>query len=286
MSNVPRLLILLTFLGVVVFVCWQLVRTPLRRATVDRFARRQQVVVTQTNAAHVVAALGISRRWRRAGLVLGLLLGGLWSLRQGELTLYFLAGFLGWFAGAVIAEWRISRLDEPGDRRAAALAPRGLTTYLTPLVRTLAGGTFAVAAIAAAAAVAAAGFSTTWLGWVLYLVAIVAVLALTARAIVDRPSGFVDEALREADDALRCHGLTVLAGSGIAAAYPPIIEFLLRTAYPDGVPVSMEPFWVLLVMVALLFLGYWVATRSPSARDSRAARQAPEPNIDHGAARA
>ncbi|MDO5502844.1 MAG: hypothetical protein Q4G67_06690 [Actinomycetia bacterium] len=286
MSNLPRVLLLLALVSLVGLVGWLLVRSPLRRATVERFARRQRIVMADGNATHVVGALGISHRWRRAGLVVGLFLGALWSLRQGELTLYFLAGFLGWFAGAVIAEWRIGRLDEPGERRSAVLAPRGITTYLTPLIRTLAGGALGLAAVAAVAALVRSGFSMSWLAWVLYVVLLVVVLGLTARAIVERPSGFVDESLRDADDALRCHGLTVLAGAGIAAMHPPVVEFLVRAAYPFGVPSSMDPLWTLLVMVVLLVLGYWVATRSPSARESRAVRQAPDAAVDHGAATA
>lgn len=280
MTALTALLLLITVLALVLVAGWVLVRTPLSRVTVDRFARRQHVALTDSNATHVVATLTVSHRWRRVGLVVGLLLGVVWSLRQGELTLYFLAGFLGWFAGAVIAQWRISRLDGPGDRRAAALAPRGITTYLTPLVRILGGGTLGLAVAAAATALVRAGVSVAWTGWALYLGAVVAVLVLTARAIVERPSGFVDTAVRDADDALRCHGLTVLAGAGIAAAYPAIVAFVLQAGYPAGVPSSMDPLWTLGVMIVLLALGYWVATGSPSARAGRE----PEPILDRGAA--
>ena len=94
------------------FLGWIVARSPLKRSTVERFARRQRLELTDANAGYVVSALLITHRWRRAGLVLGLGLAGLaWSLQHGSISLHFLAGFLGWFVGAVVAEWRISRLD-------------------------------------------------------------------------------------------------------------------------------------------------------------------------------
>ncbi|HHU09010.1 MAG TPA: hypothetical protein GXZ60_03185 [Intrasporangiaceae bacterium] len=264
------LLVLIAFAGI----GWILARSPLKRTTVERFARRQRIAVVDANAAHVVGALLITHRWRRAGLVLGLLIGVVWSLQHASLNLNFLAGFLGWFVGAVVAEWRISRLDQGEQRRVAGLEPRSVTRYVTPLVLGIAAVIAIAVVVVAGAALARDGATWSWARWVLYSVAVVVVLALTARTIVGRPSGFVDPEVREADDALRCHGLTVLAGSAVAAAYPAIVELAVLAAYPDGVPSSVDPGWTFLIFVVLVALGWWVAVRSPSAREGRVARTA------------
>ena len=248
---------------------WVVARSPLKRRTVERFAGRQHLELVDANAAHVVSALLITHRWRRAGLVLGVLAGVVWSMQDGSLTLHFLGGFLGWFVGAVIAEWRISGLDQPGTRRIAALEPRRLSRYIT-LVAVLAASLVAVVLVVTGIVAAArAGVSWAWGGWMAYSAAVTVALAVTARAIVARPSGFADAAVREADDALRCHGLTVLVGSWIATAYPPIVGLALQATHPTGAPTSTDPAWTLLVMAALILLGWWVAVWSPSARTGR-----------------
>ena len=120
-------------------------------------------------------------------------------------------------------------------------------------------------------AIVRAGFSTEWLADAAYTVILLGALALTARAIVHRPSGFVDASIRDADDALRGHGLTVLVGSAIALLYPAIWTFAVQTAYPTGVPHSIDPSWVLLIFVGCVAVGWFVASRSRSVRASRAA---------------
>lgn len=270
-------LVLLGLIALVVLSIFALIgrvvaRSPLRRSTVERFARRQRLELVDASSPHVVAALLITHRWRRAGLVLGVLVGSAWSLQYGSLTLHFLTGFLGWFVGAVVAEWRISGLDQPGTRRVAGLEPRSLTCYVTPVVLVATSVVAVVLVFAGVAAVIRTGMTWDWVGWATYSGAVMAVLALTARAIVARPSGFVDSAVREADEALRCHGLTVLVGSGVAAAYPPIAGLAVLAIHPDGVPYPMDPAWTLLVMVALVVLGLWVAVWSPSARTARDSR--------------
>lgn len=58
-------------------------------------------------------------------------------------TLHLIAGLLGWFAGAVIAERRIGGLDTPGARRAATLERRTVTRDPTVEALALAGITTA-----------------------------------------------------------------------------------------------------------------------------------------------
>lgn len=265
------------------FLGWIVARSPLKRSTVERFARRQRLELTDANAGYVVSALLITHRWRRAGLVLGLLAGLAWSLQHGSISLHFLAGFLGWFVGAVVAEWRISGLDQAGQRRAAGLQPRSLARYVTPLVLAIAGVVGLVLLGAAVAAAVRAGVTWAWAGWLAYSLGVLALLWLTFRATIARPSGFVDGAVRGADDALRCHGLTVLLGSGIAVAYPAVSAFAVASVHPDGMPYSMDPAWTLLVMTALILLGLWVAVWSPSARASRVEVSRPRPPVEEAA---
>lgn len=275
MTRSPAVLILLA-LGVGLLVLAVLVglliaRSPLKQRTVDRFAARQELRLVAANATHTVGALLLTHRWRRAGLVVGLLAGVVWSLQYGSLTLHFLAGFLGWFAGAVIAEWRISGLDRPSARRVADLQPRRVSSYVTPGVLAVTALTALAVVVVASIALARAGATPAWFGWMAYALGVVAVLYLTARAVVGRPSGFADADVREADDALRCHGLTVLAGSGIAASYPAMTGLAVQAAYPGGVPGSADPGWSLLIMIGLIVLGWWVAVGSPSPRRRRPA---------------
>lgn len=268
-----RALEVLLIVGVVlvlaVMVAWATARGPLRRGTVERFSRRQRLELTDDNATHVVGALLVTHRWRRAGLVVGLGVGLLWSMHAGALTLHLIAGLLGWFVGAVVAEWRIGRLARPGDRRVAGLAPRGITRYLTAEVRAIVALVGAGLLVLLVVAVVRAGAQGVWWGWLVYVLALGAGLVLTAGAVVERPSGFVDAGVRAADDALRCHGLTVLAGSAVAAAYPALVGLALLAVYPTGVPPTADPPWALGVVLLCLVTGYLVAVWSPSTRAAR-----------------
>ena len=239
---------------------------PLKQHVVERFAGRQALHLTHGNAAHVVSALTITHRWRRVGLVVGLALGVLWALKDSGITLDLFAGFLGWFVGAVVAQWRIGTLGEPGERRAASLASRSVTSYVTRANLVLLGVAVVAWASLAVAAAVRAGLTREWWFDLITSLALLLVLALTARAIISRPSGFVDHDVREADDALRGHGLTVLAGSAIALLYPSLWSFALQTAYPDGVPHSMDPSWVFLILLVCTAVGWHVASTSRSVR--------------------
>ena len=269
LSALEVLLILGVVLVLTLMVAWATARGPLRRGTVERFSRRQRLELTDDNATHVVGALLVTHRWRRAGLVVGLGVGLLWSMLHGALTLHLIAGLLGWFVGAVVAEWRIGRLARPGERRSAALAPRGVARYLTAGVRAIVALVGVGLLVLLVLAAVRGGGQGAWWGWLGYVVVLGAGLVLTARAVVERPSGFVDAGVRAADDALRCHGLTVLAGSAVAAAYPAIAGLALLVAYPTGVPVSAEPPWAVGIVLGCLVTGYLVAAWSPSTRAAR-----------------
>ena len=81
---------------------------PIRKTRVDRFAARQVLPITPVNGEQVVRALGITHRWRRLGLMSGFAVAATVAAMQARIEVNFLAMFLGWFVGAVIAEWRIS----------------------------------------------------------------------------------------------------------------------------------------------------------------------------------
>src|SRR5688572_8069208 len=123
----PRLL--LTFLPIILMilaiVVWASTRYRITRRQLNRFAERQRIIVTPENGILLVEALSISHRWRRFGLALGVLTGVAVSVAAApphSLEIYLNSGamFLGWFAGALVGEWRIaSRPVVAGTRRVA-----------------------------------------------------------------------------------------------------------------------------------------------------------------------
>lgn len=88
------------------------------------------------------------------------------------------------------------------------------------------------------------------------------------RRIVGRPQAYADVELRAADDALRGHALTVITGSAIAAAGPPLAAFLavVGSASADAGAWDGAGTLALYVLVAL---GWSVASASASMRARR-----------------
>lgn len=215
------------------------VTLPVTRARVERFARRQRLVITPDNGARVMEYLATTRRWRASGLVLGALGGLLWSLPDGKLTLSFTALFGGWFVGAVIAEWRVAALPS-GERRSALLQPRQLRDYLGPLARALPATS--AAACTALAVANLAGSLRQDTGLILPIVAWTAaagvglalVTAIQRHVLVRRQSPAAADVLA-ADDAIRSRSVRVLAGSAVAAAGFPAASLvaMLSSAYPS-----------------------------------------------------
>ena len=268
------------------------VRAPLGRRTVDRFARRQHLVVDTANGGHVVRALALVLRWRRLGLVTWFAVAALVSVTRGELTVDFVAMFLGWFAGAVVAEWLAAGLPAGSGPRRATLRARSLGTYVTALDRVLLfavlGLTAAVAAVAFVGAVAT-GRAGTWAVWVAGTLAAAAALAVTARRVVRRPQPTDDRSLLAADDALRAHSLTVLCGCAIAASGVPLgrLADLAAGVLPEGAWSGGTSDGVgALALVVCVALGWFVADRSASVRARGAAGRAavPAPATPRGVA--
>lgn len=272
-------LVLLAGLALLVLGLWLvlLVGRPVDRRRVERFVRRHDLPLTDDNGPVVVRALAVSHRWRRFGLASGFLVAAVWSLREGRLQVDFLAMFLGWFLGAVVAEWRIAGPPVEGPRRSVDLAPRTVAGFVTGTVRAAflavlgltAGAGLVVGVLALAGRVPDLA---TWLVPVVELVAGAVVVGLTARRVVDRPRPVASADVRAADDALRGHGLTVLAGSAIALAGLPLADFVSTSL---GVVLEREDelasFVGVLVLLACVVLGWFVAARSRPARASRPA---------------
>lgn len=239
----------------------------LRHPQLERFARRQHWIPTTNGIPLVAASLAVVRRWRRAGLAAGVIAGIGYGLSQGALTLSITAMFLGWFAGALVAEWRIAdavRSVLPQQaRRSSTLTSRGLGTYVGLLARALAVGVLVAVVVAAVWSLAAAlrqDAMVRWTSWTVVTALGLAVLGATIRKVVDRPAGYADRDLRDADDAVRCQSLTVIAGCAVAAAAYPL------TAYLD-IAELISPTTDLVITVVAMVVGWWIATFSPSTRE-------------------
>jgi len=257
---------------VMVWGAYQASREPVSRQRLERFATRQRLVVTADNGPLLLHALRLTRQWRSVGLWTGLACGLLWALREGQLTLNFTAAFLGWFVGAVVAEWRIAGLPATAGRRAASLDRRTLWRYLRTAAAVLLGLAVLVLTAAAVAVLVAAGadhrdVTTRALAWLAAAAVGLALILGTLRRVVSRPQPPAAPDLLAADDALRGRAATVLAGSTIAAAglcTSQLFHLMSRLVTSD------QEQWVALgvgVMLLETVVGYLVAvTASPVRR--------------------
>ena len=235
------------------------IEDPVAPPRVTRFALRYGLSLDADSTSAVLRYLGTTRRWRLVGLVVGLAYGVGAGISDHSLSVDLATGFLGWFGGALVAEWRVA-LASPGARRTATLSPRRLQQYVgrvalavpvAALVVTAGVGVVAlVTGQTSARRVAAAGF----LG-VAVVVAAAAVVAL--RHVVRRAQpGSLDPAVIAADDAIRGRSLHVLCGSatcfllGIAGA----LVTLSSLGHPAATVLSLS------TLVGGLLVGWLVAT--------------------------
>lgn len=193
---------------------------PVDRARVRRFAVRQGLTVTADNGNSVIRYLATTRRWRGGLLwlaLLGFVLGAV-ATRHG-VTLSVFDAFCGWFAGAVVAEWRVDALTR-GPRAAALLRARRLTDYVGPRVVCFVVLVWsAVAVLGVTAVVVSLGRSTGRTGAVVTLLACVLVATIicaVVRRVLERPQPLVAVDLLDADQAIRGRSLHVLLGSALA----------------------------------------------------------------------
>jgi hypothetical protein len=177
-----------------------------------------------------------------------------------------LALFVGWFVGAVIAEWRVSVAAAAGPRRAAVLEPRRLTDYVRRPSLVVAG---TACIVLAAFEVFALGFVLARhrdglvpvLGWIALTIVAAGLVLLVGRRVLLRPQRYVDADLIAADDAIRSRSLHVLAGSALAiAGYLAAVLAQILAAYSsalsDGAVGVIGAIGLLLVPI----LGFIVAT--------------------------
>ena len=190
------------------------------RSRVERFARKQSLPITVGNGDIVIGYLAVTRRWRRSGLLVGLALTLGYSLTHVGLHVNFLALFVGWFVGAVIAEWRISTAAS-GSRRVASLAPRRLASYLPPSAWLAPAVVFALTAAAGLVGLIAIAINrhrvpTALIVSLAAVVLVAAVIRVVVRHVLGRPQPQGAPDVLAADDAIRSRSLRVLAGSSLA----------------------------------------------------------------------
>ncbi|KQZ90383.1 hypothetical protein ASD62_14915 [Phycicoccus sp. Root563] len=249
---------------------------PVTLVRTRRFARRQELLVTSSNGPLVVRALAVTHRWRVLGLTTGLVLGVLWALRDARLTISFSAGFLGWFVGAVVAEWRLAGLPVEGGRRTASLTRRTVRGYLRmDSTVLLALACLALAGLAVAVVARSDGDGAVVAqaaAWLLVAALGLGALWATLLRVVSRPQPGSSAELVAADDALRARSANVLAGSAIVAAGYPAASLLTLMADPASTDsVSAWGAASLTCLVATVVVGWLVAVRRSPVRTRPAA---------------
>lgn len=238
---------------------------PVERTRVERFARRQSLDITSANGNLVIRYLATTRRWRAGGLILAAVVFSVGSILAGRLSVSTTELFAGWFAGAVIAEWRVSAADS-GTRRAARLVPRRRRDYLDGPARVL-PVTAAMACIGLVVATAVGGVmggQDVWIplcGWAFLAIAGLTAVYVVQRRVLGRAQPVLPADVQAADDAIRVRSLRVIAGAGVAAAGMPaaaLVDTLAR-AYSSLDPallrtLSLATFLVAIVVGAALAL--------------------------------
>jgi hypothetical protein len=213
---------------------------PVSRRRVERFASRQQLEITSGNGDLVIRYLATTRRWRSAGLATGLLASVVYGVSRGTSSADVPAEFIGWFLGAVVAEWRLSGID-PGANRAALLVPRRRSDYLSRPARIMTDATLAIMFGAGLTDIAwtvldGAPVSAPHVALLLLAAAVVVIVALVQRRLLARPQPVAARDLLAADDAIRSRSLHVLTGSALAVVTPLLVPLALDlvTGWPSA----------------------------------------------------
>jgi hypothetical protein len=187
------------------------------RSRVTSFAYRQSLPITVANGPIVIRYLATTRRWRGCGLLLTVAGGVLEAwIRQGNLRIGTVALFVGWFVGAVIAEWRVSVLSTETSRRTALLAPRRMSSYLAGYVRWPIGILFLILISSEVLALLLTSHRGALLGWFVVTVSAGGVTAAVARHVLTRAQPRAASYVLASDESIRSRSLHVLAGSMLA----------------------------------------------------------------------
>jgi hypothetical protein len=251
------------------------------RRRVERFAVRQRLVVTADNGNQIIRYLATTRRWRVAGFVGGLVASGIFFPRpSGDISVggELIVIFVGWFAGALIAEARVEHLEH-GRVRVASLQPRHPERYVGRFVWALVPGA-AVVAVATGAATAAAGAlgwaepNWTWAGvWLLVALTVAVIVRAFQHVVLRRPQPLAAPDVIAADDAIRSRALSVLSAGGAALVLLMVLN-QIGSVHPVGVADSVIYTIRILGALGVALFGWLVATSSPPSAAPRPDRTA------------
>lgn len=251
------------------------------RRRVERFAVRQGLVVTVDNGNQVIRYLATTRRWRVAGFVAGLVASGIFFRQPSEnisVGAELIVIFVGWFAGALIAEVRVEHLEH-GRIRAASLQPRRPERYVQRFTWALvpAAAVVAVATGAATAAAAALGWAEpnwAWAGfWLLVGLGVAATVRTIQHAVLRRPQPLAAPDVIAADDAIRARALAVLSAGGAALVLLMVLN-QIGSVHPVGVRDSVIYGIRFYGALAVALFGWIVAASPPPSGPTRADRPA------------
>jgi hypothetical protein len=214
---------------------------PVGVGAIDTFTDRQRLHLP--DIVHDICVrqyLSTTRRWRAGGLVVAFVFAFGMGIRAGRISIDLGAAFLGWFAGALIAEWRLN-VHRNTARRTAFLTRRRLRRYLGVPV-------MAVVCLAVGALAVMAGYALVH-GPVSPTVAVlvgslapVAVAGVTARHILLRPAA---DAAPGVDDALRSRSLHALSGAVTAYTVSGVAGLVLMSSQLNPSGSQLIPFAIL-----------------------------------------
>jgi hypothetical protein len=241
MSVVVVFVVLATVACCLALPWWPL--SSLDRATVAEFAAAHNLALTPTNGRYVVGYLVRNLRWRRWGGFVGLALAVVLSSAVTHTTTtttsvgqdttmtsthtnhslnWLLLIGIGYFGGALIAEWR-SGAAITGPRRAASLQLRDARDYLDPTFTRTTYGVLAAGAALFTATAVWPGYRpfaslAQRIGLLALLFLVVVITRVATQWVARRPQPFDDELLT-AREAIRTSCVNLLGGIGVAFAW-------------------------------------------------------------------
>jgi len=248
-----------------------LIAQPVSVERLARFAQRHAVTLTDENRHLAVRYLATTRRWRTAGVVIGIVISAAYAWWHSRTMDWSVLGmFAGWFVGAIIAEWRLN-LPTSDGRRVASLVPRRPRDYLGPWALWTPIGVWAlVLGVAVRGLTEGPEWPLVW--GPLALLATGVVIVGVGRHVLNRaqPAGARD--LIAVDDALRSRSLHVLAGSAVAiGGYLASIVIAYLAEWGRGFDTGWLSWWSALGLLVCPFVGVAIAT-APTRPRTRTAR--------------
>lgn len=222
-------------LGLVAFAA-----SPVSRRRVERFAQRQRLTITTANGAQVIGYLATTRRWRVAGLAVGIVVSNLTPPAWPSTSFNLVVIVTGWFVGALVAEVRVAGVAY-GSPRSASLQPRRPGRYLSNLTWALVPAAATVSLVAGAAIAVASAQGWAAPDWARSGALLAGSLVLASyvrmiqRRVVRRAQPLAAPDVIAADDAIRSRSLHVLSGGGAA-----VVLFLALNQLGASHPVAIR----------------------------------------------